>query len=212
MYTLLCALCTPQIIWRLSRLWALLDGVSPYENMQGCIVAATSVASFWNRWHCSFNQWLVRYLYVPLGGRKAGAAAVFPVFVFVALWHDAVPALLAWGLLNGAFIVAESAVQRLYNRSRNSRNSTNSSNWKLDRTIRGAGGALSLLLLAGVNLIGYSVGLQGGVSAVQTALVTRFSDVISVLAVVAVTLFGCTQLVFVAQDARQRLCSRGGSV
>eukprot|EP00953_Heterococcus_sp_UTEX-ZZ885_P037042 19058-Heterococcus_DN1.PRE.3 len=79
--------------------------------MQGCIVAATSVASFWNRWHCSFNQWLVRYLYVPLGGRRAGAAAVFPVFVFVALWHDAVPALLAWGLLNGAFIVAESAVQ-----------------------------------------------------------------------------------------------------
>jgi protein-cysteine N-palmitoyltransferase HHAT len=200
-----------QIIWRLSRLWALLDGVSPYENMQGCIVAATSVASFWNRWHCSFNQWLVRYLYVPLGGRRAGAAAVFPVFVFVALWHDAVPALLAWGLLNGAFIVAESAVQRSYNRSR-STSSTNSSDWKLDRTIRGAGGALSLLLLAGVNLIGYSVGLQGGVSAVQSALVTRLSDVISVLAVVAVTLFGCTQLVFVAQDVRQRLCSGGGSV
>jgi protein-cysteine N-palmitoyltransferase HHAT len=175
--------------------------------MQGCIVAATSVASFWNRWHCSFNQWLVRYMYIPLGGRSAGAAAVFPVFVFVALWHDAVPALLAWGLLNGAFIVVESSVQRLYR----ARNNNNNSNWKLDRTIRGAGGALSLLLLAGVNLIGYSVGLQGGVSAVQTALVTRLGDVISVLAVVAVTLFGCTQLVFVAQDVRQRLGS-GSSV
>lgn len=43
---------------------------------------------FWRGWHASFNRWLVRYLYVPLGGSRRRALVIWPIFFFVALWHD----------------------------------------------------------------------------------------------------------------------------
>ena len=32
-----------------------------------------TVRGFWRAWHCSFNRWLVRYIYIPLGGNRHGA-------------------------------------------------------------------------------------------------------------------------------------------
>lgn len=26
-----------------------------------------TLRGFWRGWHCSFNRWLIRYIYVPLG-------------------------------------------------------------------------------------------------------------------------------------------------
>ena len=62
------------MIWRGFRLWAALDGVDAPENLPSCISVHHSLASFWRSWHASFNQWLVRYLYVPLGGRARSVA------------------------------------------------------------------------------------------------------------------------------------------
>eukprot|EP01052_Picozoa_sp_SAG31_P020069 SAG31_NODE_1491_length_8133_cov_8.084267_9_plen_558_part_00 len=76
------------IIWRFFRLWALLDGVELPENMARCMSNNFTLAGFWQGWHCSFNQWCVRYLYIPLGGRKHRIRNVFVTFTFVALWHD----------------------------------------------------------------------------------------------------------------------------
>ena len=36
---------------------------------------ARSVQEFWRRWHLSLSRWFRDYLYVPLGGNRAGAAA-----------------------------------------------------------------------------------------------------------------------------------------
>jgi D-alanyl-lipoteichoic acid acyltransferase DltB (MBOAT superfamily) len=47
---------------------ALCDGVESDENMQRCVLNNYSVTSFWRTWHTSFNRWLIRYLYIPLGG------------------------------------------------------------------------------------------------------------------------------------------------
>ena len=47
-----------------------------------------AVQGFWRGWHSSFNQWLVRYLYIPLGGSRRRAAIIWPIFFFVAVWHD----------------------------------------------------------------------------------------------------------------------------
>lgn len=63
----------------------------------------------------SFNRWLVRYIYVPLGGASPGRRwNVFVVFIFVALWHDVEPKLFLWGLLNGVFFVLEALVRGVY--------------------------------------------------------------------------------------------------
>lgn len=45
------------------------------------------VQGFWKGWHASFNQWLVRYIYVPLGGSSLRLLNIWLIFTFVALWY-----------------------------------------------------------------------------------------------------------------------------
>ena len=54
-------------IWRFFRLWALASGVEAPENMLRCINNNATILGFWKGWHASYNRWLVRYIYVPLG-------------------------------------------------------------------------------------------------------------------------------------------------
>ena len=58
------------VIWRIFRCWALLDGIETYDNMEHCIMSSQTFTEFWRNWHKSFNQFLIRYLYIPLGGNK----------------------------------------------------------------------------------------------------------------------------------------------
>jgi len=57
------------IPWRFFRLWALLDGVDPPENMIRCVADNYSTLGFWRSWHRSYNLWIVRYaVYTMTGG------------------------------------------------------------------------------------------------------------------------------------------------
>jgi protein-cysteine N-palmitoyltransferase HHAT len=62
---------------------------------------------FWKNWHASYNQWLVRYMYIPLGGSRWRALNVWPIFTFVAVWHDLDIKLLGWAWLMCFFTVPE---------------------------------------------------------------------------------------------------------
>lgn len=96
------------IPWRLFRLWALTDGIDPPENMLRCMNNNYSALSFWRSWHRSFNKWITRYIYIPLGGsRKQPIINSFIVFSFVAIWHDIQLRLLLWGWLVVIFILPE---------------------------------------------------------------------------------------------------------
>ena len=75
--------------------------------MAKCMSNNCSLESFWRGWHSSFNRWILRYLYLPMGGRQYRLANVWVVFLFVAAWHDLEPKLLVWALLNGAFYALE---------------------------------------------------------------------------------------------------------
>lgn len=75
-------------IWRVMRAAALLDGVSAPENMRRCFANNYDMEGFWRGWHSSFNRWLIRYMYVPLGGARTRLASIWLIFLFVALWHD----------------------------------------------------------------------------------------------------------------------------
>jgi len=101
--------CWEQLLlpWRFFRLWALMDGMDPPENMVRCMANNYSPLGFWRSWHRSYNLWIVRYLYVPLGGTHRLAATSILIFTFVALWHDLSPRLLAWGWLAALFILPE---------------------------------------------------------------------------------------------------------
>ncbi|KKA26191.1 hypothetical protein TD95_000071 [Thielaviopsis punctulata] len=155
--------------WRLFRLWALLDGIDPPENMIRCVSNNYSTLSFWRAWHRSFNRWLIRYLYVPLGGtsltgRLAVVQSLFNyvlVFTFVALWHDLQMRLLIWGWLIVLFMLPEMTARALFPAKK----------WaarpEAYRRLCALGGVLNVLMMVMANLVGFAVGLDGLVSLIK---------------------------------------------
>jgi D-alanyl-lipoteichoic acid acyltransferase DltB (MBOAT superfamily) len=99
----------PQLLlpWRFFRLWAMADGIETPENMLRCMSNNYSALAFWRAWHRSFNRWVIRYIYIPLGGNKHQIVNMLAVFTFVAFWHDISLKLLAWGWLVTLFILPE---------------------------------------------------------------------------------------------------------
>jgi len=70
-----------------------------------------SITEFWRRWHMSLSSWFRDYLYIPLGGNRAGPWRTYfnlvTVFFLCGLWHGASWSFVFWGLLHGAFLVIE---------------------------------------------------------------------------------------------------------
>ena len=95
------------IPWRFFRAWALLDGIDPPENMVRCMANNYSTFGFWRSWHRSYNLWVIRYIYIPLGGSRNVVLNTVLVFSFVALWHDLTFRLLMWGWLVSLFVIPE---------------------------------------------------------------------------------------------------------
>lgn len=66
---------------------------SPYK--------ALTIAEFWQRWHITLTRFFTRYLYIPLGGNRAGKVRTylntFIVFLASGLWHGANWTFIVWG-------------------------------------------------------------------------------------------------------------------
>ncbi|MBS0643173.1 MAG: MBOAT family protein [Proteobacteria bacterium] len=66
---------------------------------------AVSVRDFWRRWHMTLSRFLRDYLYIPLGGNRAGpvrqAVNVVLTMLLGGLWHGANWTFVAWGGLHG---------------------------------------------------------------------------------------------------------------
>lgn len=104
---------------------SLLFGIRLMENFRRPYLAVTT-AEFWSsRWHVSLGHWFRDYLYIPLGGGKAGLPRrylnVMAVFVVSGLWHAGLGygvgwTFLVWGALNGAYQWAGLATRGLWRR------------------------------------------------------------------------------------------------
>ena len=91
---------------------SLLFGVRLMENFRRPYLSV-STAEFWSqRWHISLGRWFRDYLYIPLGGGRAGPARkyanVMAVFAVSGLWHAGLGygvgwTFLIWGALNGLY-------------------------------------------------------------------------------------------------------------
>jgi hypothetical protein len=107
-------------------LWATIEGASLLlgivlrPNFQGLYTRRTP-AGFWRAWRSTMTNWLIRHVYVPLGGnRRHQAWNVVAVFVVSTFWHwsglpfERVPLdarlflpVGLWGILNALALIAE---------------------------------------------------------------------------------------------------------
>ncbi|RYP71402.1 hypothetical protein DL769_004710 [Monosporascus sp. CRB-8-3] len=190
--------------WRLFRLWALLDGLDPPENMVRCVSDNYSTLSFWRSWHRSFYRWSLRYVYIPLGGssfRSARDAArsvltYVLVFTFVAIWHDIKLHLLIWGWLIVFFMLPEMAAGYLFPRRR----------WEQRRPvtyrfIAAAAAVFNTLMMMTANLVGFAVGVDGLKAIV--AGIFRDSSGVVVFAGAFGVLFVGVQLMFEVRESEK---------
>lgn len=71
---------------------------------------STSIVDFWRRWHITLSHWLRDYLYIPLGGSRAGENRrlfnLMTTMILGGLWHGAAWTFVIWGFLHGAALIA----------------------------------------------------------------------------------------------------------
>ncbi|TFK61685.1 MBOAT-domain-containing protein [Pluteus cervinus] len=140
--------------WRFFRLWALVDGIDPPENMVRCMANNYSTLGFWRGWHRSYNLWIIRYIYIPVGGARNVFFNTLLVFTFVALWHDLTFRLLAWGWLVSFFVLPELLARWLLPESR-----YGAKPWY--RHVCALGAVVNMLMMVVANLVGFVVGTDG---------------------------------------------------
>lgn len=145
------------LIWRYFRFWSLVGGIETPENMPRCVNNCHDLESFWKSWHASFNKWLVRYMYIPLGGSQRKLLNVWVIFTFVAIWHDLEWKLLSWAWLTCIFLIPEIVIKssvRIYQ--------VKSAFGKfILRELSAVAGAITITCLMVANLAGYVIGPSG---------------------------------------------------
>lgn len=188
------------IPWRLFRFWSLLDGIDPPENMIRCMDNNYSALAFWRAWHRSFNRWVVRYIYIPLGGGGAGGGGyvtrifnMLLVFSFVAVWHDIELKLLMWGWAIVIFVLPEIFAGMYFRRYA-------SKPWFRHLCAVGAVGNIWMMMLA--NLFGFCLGKDGTLELVRVMFSTAQGFWFFVVSLAV--LFVGVQVMFEMREAEKR--------
>lgn len=67
------------------------------------------IAEFWRRWHLSLTSWFRDYVYIPMGGSRAGLWRTLRntlfVFLLSGFWHGASWTFIAWGALHACYFM-----------------------------------------------------------------------------------------------------------
>ena len=75
---------------------------SPYKTV--------NISDFWRRWHVTLSRFLRDYVYIPLGGSRAGrhrtAINLLVVMLLGGVWHGAGWTFVLWGALHGSALAA----------------------------------------------------------------------------------------------------------
>lgn len=80
---------------------------------------APNIRDYWAKWHISLSTWFRDYVYIPLGGNKAGSfkryVNIAIVFILSGLWHGSTWNFVLWGALHAFFsIVYDLVFSKLY--------------------------------------------------------------------------------------------------
>jgi alginate O-acetyltransferase complex protein AlgI len=93
----------------------LLFGLELAVNFRTPYLSANAT-EFWRRWHITLSSWIRDYIYIPLGGSRAGSvrqyANLFAAMTLSGLWHGNQATFVAWGMYQGVL----SVVHKLYSK------------------------------------------------------------------------------------------------
>lgn len=189
------------IPWRLFRFWSLLDGIDPPENMIRCMDNNYLALAFWRGWHRSYNRWVVRYIYVPLGGGGSNGGGGYAtriansllVFSFVAIWHDIELKLLMWGWLVVLFLLPEIFATMYFRKYAGKP-------WF--RHLCGIGAVCNIWMMMIANLFGFCLGKDGTMALLNEMFSTAQGLRFYVLA--SGTLYVGVQVMFELREAEKR--------
>ena len=140
-----------------------------------------SIAEYWRRWHSSLGAWFKTYIYYPVAvarwnqnlGKKAkkklgktvgqtipASVALVVVWLTTGLWHGASWAYIAWGGVNGLFIIFSLWMEPVYASWKTAlRIDEESWNWRAFQTIRTFILVTFIKVLPEVGTLGDGVGL-----------------------------------------------------
>ena len=80
---------------------------------------ASSITSFWKRWHISLSTWFRDYLYIPLGGNRVSQLRnyynLIIVFLLSGLWHGANWTFVIWGALHAFYLIIYLQYKKTFN-------------------------------------------------------------------------------------------------
>lgn len=181
------------IPWRLFRFWALCDGIDPPENMIRCMDNNFSTTQFWRAWHRSYNKWVIRYIYVPLGGSRYRMLGSLAVFSFVAIWHDIELKLLIWGWVVVLFILPEVLAEKFIQPYKGE--------WWY-RHVCAFGAVINIWMMMLANLFGFCLGKDGLIKLLDDMFTTV--DGIIFFVTSTICLFIASQVMFELRESERR--------
>ncbi|XP_064942484.1 membrane-bound O-acyltransferase gup1-like isoform X1 [Musa acuminata AAA Group] len=184
------------LIWRYFTFWSLMTGIETPENMPRCINNCYDLETFWKSWHASFNKWLVRYMYIPLGGSQRKLLNVWVIFTFVAVWHDLEWKLLSWAWLTCIFFAPEILIKSCSNAVQ----VRSAFGMCIQRELSAIAGAVTISCLMVANLAGFVMG-PSGIKWLISRLLHR--DGLPILAGTFTTFYVGTKLMFHIRDAKK---------
>ena len=113
--------------WELIEGGALFLGIRLRPNFR-YVLAATTPSQFWRAWRGTMTNWLIRYVYIPLGGnRRHQTMNILAAFAVSTVWHclgipflrpqswtpyELVP-IITWGAVNFVGVATHARVRRL---------------------------------------------------------------------------------------------------
>ncbi|CAL8298298.1 unnamed protein product [Merluccius merluccius] len=104
------------VLFGVPSMLAALDKLSP-PTLPRCVSTMHSFTGMWRHFDEGLYRWLIRYIYVPLGGSRCGAGrkalSTGLAFGFVCLWHGGHDYLQYWALMNWAGVLAENGLRSL---------------------------------------------------------------------------------------------------
>ncbi|XP_053316941.1 protein-cysteine N-palmitoyltransferase HHAT [Spea bombifrons] len=144
------------VLYGAPALVMLSDGLNP-PALPRCVSSMYSFSGIWRAFDVGLHRFLIRYIYIPLGGSHRGLRGMLLstscTFIFVCFWHGGHEYLWYWAALNWIGIITEQGVKKLLTASGVQTRINQCLSPRLFRQLHAALASVSTALLIFTNLI-----------------------------------------------------------